>query len=163
MSEHDIILEGRHITKMYGGVKALARIAEKFNKEMFVLNIPYEKTPENIDYLVSQYGEMIDFITDKTGRKLDEQALKDSIRLNNEGRKYLLEAYDFCKSVPSPSRSDDWKNFIIYVLLSGTKEGVEVAKTYRDELRQRSDDGIAGKTAFLSGCGCHFGDPAVSR
>nr|MDO8085906.1 2-hydroxyacyl-CoA dehydratase family protein [Candidatus Sigynarchaeum springense] len=56
----------------------------------------------------------------------------------------MLEAFDLCKHVPSPANSDDWKNFVISVLTSGTKEGVAVAKTYRDEPQDRVDRGIAG-------------------
>ena len=36
-----------------GGVKALERIGELYNKDVFVLNSPYRDTPESIDYLVT--------------------------------------------------------------------------------------------------------------
>lgn len=127
-----------------GGVKALERIGELYDKDVFILNSPYRDTPESIDYLVAQFGRLIEFVKEKTGRDLDDEKLRQAIRYNNEGREYLLEAFELCKQVPSPANSDDWKNFVIYVLLSGTPEGVNVARTYRDELQKRVDNGVEG-------------------
>ena len=123
-----------------GGVKALKRIGEIFNKEVFILNIPIEVTPNNIDYMVEQYEQMIDYIEEQTGRKLDQQKLKQTIKYNNQARQYLIEINELCKHVPSPSNSNDLKNFIMFILLLGTKEGVDVAKGYRDEFQDRIEN-----------------------
>lgn len=123
-----------------GGVKALKRIGEIFNKDVFILNIPIEVTSDNVDYLVEQYEQMIDYIEEQTECKLDYQKLKQSIKYNNQAREYLIEINELCKHVPSPSISNDLKNFIIFILLLGTKEGVEVAKSYRDEFQKRVDN-----------------------
>lgn len=127
-----------------GGIKALKRIGELHDKETFILNVPYDNTPKSADYMVDQYKQMIDYIERETGRELDYDRLQQSIRYNNEAREYLVEALDLCKNVPCPSNSKDWKNFIMVVLLYGTKAGVEVSKLYRDELQERIDKGIAG-------------------
>jgi len=127
-----------------GGVKALKRIGEIFHKDVFILNIPIEITNDSIDYLVEQYEQMIEYIETETGRKLDKNRLKQTIKYNNQAREYLIEANDLCKKVPSPANSNDLKNFIIFILLQGTKEGVEVAKLYRDEFQNRIDNGING-------------------
>ena len=123
-----------------GGVKALKRIGELFEKEVFILNIPIEVTSDSIDYLVEQYKQMIDYIERETGRKLDNIKLKQTIRFNNQVREYMLELEDLCKHVPSPINSNDLKNFIMIVLLQGTKEGVDVVKTYRDEFKHRIEN-----------------------
>jgi benzoyl-CoA reductase/2-hydroxyglutaryl-CoA dehydratase subunit BcrC/BadD/HgdB len=127
-----------------GGVKALKRIGEIFDKDVFILNIPIEDTPKALDYLTEQYEQMIDYIEERTGRKLDYQKLKQSIKYNNDARRYLIEINELCKHVPSPSISNDLKNFIMYILLMGTKEGVEVAKGYRDEFQYRIDNNNFG-------------------
>ena len=127
-----------------GGVKALKRVAEHYNKEVFIINMPYEYNTKSIDYMMEQYERLIEFIEAQTGRKLDEQKLKQSIRLNNEAREFMIEAYELAKQVPSPANSNDLKNFIMYVLLNGTQAGVEVAKTYRDEFKGKVENGIPG-------------------
>lgn len=127
-----------------GGVKAIHRIGDIYQKQAFTMSVPIENTPHNLEYLIKQYHNMIDFIKKETGHELDYDALTQSIRYNNESRKYLLEAMNYCKQVPCPANSDDWKNFIIFLLISGTKDGVEVAKIYRDEMADRVSKGIAG-------------------
>lgn len=123
-----------------GGVKALKRIGEIFNKEVFILNIPIDVTLKSIDYLTEQFEEMIEYVENETGRKLDNELLKKSIRYNNEAREYLIELNKLCMNVPSPANSNDLKNFIMIVVLLGTKESVEVAKLYRDEFKSRVEN-----------------------
>jgi len=127
-----------------GGVKALKRIGEIFNKDVFILNIPIESTPDSVDYLTDQYKKMIEYIENETGRKLDYDKLKMTIKYNNQAREYLIEANNLCKNVPCPANSNDLKNFIIFVLLQGTEEGVEVAKLFRDEFKFRIENGLTG-------------------
>lgn len=125
-----------------GGVKALKRLGEIFDKEVFILNIPIEVTEDSVEYMIEQYKQMIEYIENETGRKIDYNKLKQTIRYNNEAREYVLQVENYCKNVPSPANSNDLKNFIMFILLQGTKEGVEVAKTYRDEFKHRIDNGI---------------------
>ena len=127
-----------------GGVKALKRIGEIFNKDVFILNIPIEVTPDAVDYLTDQYKEMIKYVENETGRKLDYDKLKKTIKYNNQARKYLIETNNLCKNVPCPANSNDLKNFIIYILLQGTEEGVEVAKLFRDEFKYRVENELTG-------------------
>ncbi len=127
-----------------GGVKALKRIGEIFNKDVFILNIPIETTPDAVDYLTDQYKEMIEYVENETGRKLNYDKLKKTIKYNNQAREYLIQVNNFCKNVPCPANSNDLKNFIIYILLQGTEEGVEVAKLFRDEFKFRIENGITG-------------------
>ncbi|MFX0100828.1 MAG: 2-hydroxyacyl-CoA dehydratase subunit D [Candidatus Hodarchaeota archaeon] len=128
----------------FGGVKAIQRLGDFYNKKFFVLNPPINDTPSDVDYFVNQYEKMIEHIENATGRTLSDNKLKRAMKCNNESRKYLLEAYEYCKQVPSPSNSNDFKNFIIFALLSGIPEGVEVAKVYRDDLARRVENGIQG-------------------
>ncbi|KKN55221.1 hypothetical protein LCGC14_0584560 [marine sediment metagenome] len=127
-----------------GGVKTLMRLGEIFNKEVFILNIPIEVTSDSIAYLVDQYEQMVEYIENETGCKLDFEKLKQSIRYNNQSREFVLEMQELCKNVPSPAKPNDLKNFIMFNLLQGTKEGVEVAKTYRDEFQHKVKNGIPG-------------------
>ncbi len=127
-----------------GGIKVLKRIGEIYKKDVFVINTPYEYTPESLDYLVNQFKAMIDFIKERTGRDIDFDLLRQSIRNNNKAREYLVEALELCKNVPSPASSNDWKNFIMFVLLAGSEPAIEVARIYRDEFKEKVGKGLAG-------------------
>lgn len=127
-----------------GGLKALCHVGDIYNKEVFIINTPFENSPEAIKYLAGQYRDMITFITNQTGRTLDHELLRASIHNNNIARGYIAEAMDLCKNVPCPATSDDLKNFIIYVLLGGSEAVIEVSRTYRDEFRHRVGNNIPG-------------------
>ena len=127
-----------------GGLKALCHVGDIYNKEVFIINTPFENSPEAITYLAGQYRDMITFITNQTGRTLDHELLRISIHNNNIARGYIAEAMDLCKNVPCPATSDDLKNFIIYVLLGGSEAVIEVSRTYRDEFRHRVENNIPG-------------------
>jgi len=127
-----------------GGVKALKRVGELYDLDVFLIHTPYEYTEESVRYLVAQFQAMIRYITDKTGRTLDEDKLRRAIHNNNLAREHIVAALELCRNKPSPARAEDWKNFIIYVLLGGSDEAVEVAKAYHDEFRHKHDSGISG-------------------
>lgn len=127
-----------------GGLKALCHVGDIYNKEVFIINTPFENSPEAITYLAGQYRDMITFITNQTGRTLDHELLRVSIHNNNIARGYIAEAMDLCKNVPCPATSDDLKNFIIYVLFGGSEAVIEVSRTYRDEFRHRVENNIPG-------------------
>lgn len=135
-----------------GGLKALCHVGDIYNKEVFIINTPFENSPEAITYLAGQYRDMITFITKQTGRTLDHELLRASIHNNNIARGYIAEAMELCKNVPCPATSDDLKNFIIYVLLGGSEAVIEVSRTYRDEFRHRvetSRPGLPGEKRRL--------------
>jgi benzoyl-CoA reductase/2-hydroxyglutaryl-CoA dehydratase subunit BcrC/BadD/HgdB len=127
-----------------GGVKALLRVGEIYDKPVFLLHTPYEQTPESLDYLVKQYRAMIAHITEQTGRTLDPDKLRRAVHNNNVAREHIVQALDLCKNAPSPARSDDWKNFIIYVLLGGDDAAVDVARIFHEEFRHKHEHGIPG-------------------
>lgn len=127
-----------------GGAAALHRIGELYRKDVFLLHIPYEVSSEAVAYLVDQYRHMIAYVEERTGRRLDHDRLREAIRYNNQARSYLKEAFELCKRVPSPCNSNDFKNFLIYALLSGTEAGLRVARLYRDELKARVDANACG-------------------
>lgn len=127
-----------------GGLKALCRVGEIYNKEVFIINTPFDSSPEAINYLVGQYRDMIAFITRHTGCTLDMDLLRMSIRNNNIARGYIAEALELCKYVPCPATSDDLKNFIIYVLLGGSEAVIDVGRAYRDEFRHKVENNIPG-------------------
>jgi benzoyl-CoA reductase/2-hydroxyglutaryl-CoA dehydratase subunit BcrC/BadD/HgdB len=128
-----------------GGLKALQEIAGIFNKPIFTLHIPYRFNKENIKYLVKQYEEMIQFISNITGKKFDIDKLKEAIILSNRSTSLVKKIYKLNATVPSPFSGDDLKNFgVIFALLLGTKEGVDVAGRYLDDIQEKVDSNIPG-------------------
>jgi len=127
-----------------GGVKALKRVGELYDMDVFLIHTPYEYTEESVRYLVEQFRGLIRHVTERTGRTLDPDKLRRAVHNNNRAREHIVAAMELCKNRPSPARSEDWKNFIIYVLLGGSEEAVEVARAYHDEFRRKHEGGKPG-------------------
>ena len=117
--EPNILLASNHLCD--GGIKTLKRIGEFFNKDIFILNVPTELTDISIDNLVDQYHKLIDYLEEETGRNFNYNKLKQSIIYNNQSREYLLEAFELCKNVPSPANSNDFSDFVGFMIVRGTK------------------------------------------
>ncbi len=128
-----------------GGLKTILNLGENIGLETFVIDIPYPPvTREKTDYLVKQFRGMIDYITEFSGKKYDPDRMKESIRYSNEATRIIRELYELCTQKPAPITSDTLKNFqIIFALLLGTKEGVEVAQVFLDEAKQHLKNGCA--------------------
>lgn len=69
-------------------------LREHHGLENFVLDVPYVWTQEGEDYLVRQLRELIALLEEKTGKKYDEDALKDTLRRENETRAYMRAFFE---------------------------------------------------------------------
>lgn len=128
-----------------GGLAVLENVARHFGKDMFIIQVPPFESEEAVRYLAGQLREMTRFVSDHTGVPLDQDRLRQSIDATNRARELVVELYEIAQAVPSPARPRDLVNFgIVFSLLLGTEDGVEVARIFRDELKARADAGIAG-------------------
>ncbi len=128
-----------------GGLAVMENLAHEFGKDLFVLNVPQKPSDENIHYLADQMKSLGRFVSDHTGRALDEERLKEAITYTNEARELMVEAYQYAQQVPSPVNGKLLNNFgIVMALLLGTPAAVKVCRAYRDEFKKRVEKGVSG-------------------
>lgn len=128
-----------------GGLKSVHELGHIHKKDVFTLQIPYEYSKKTVQYLVSQYREMIDYITEKTGRNLDIDKLREIIRCSNKSVELIRQVFEMCKHIPAPITGKELKNFaIIFALISSYPEGIEVANQYVKELEDKVSKNIGG-------------------
>ncbi|MFC1610761.1 2-hydroxyacyl-CoA dehydratase subunit D [Myxococcota bacterium] len=136
-----------------GGLALVEELARRFDKDLFVLHVPNDDRPDGVDYLAEQIRTMVDFVSAHTGEPLDGERLAAAMRKTNEARALLKETYALAGAVPSPARRRDMVNLnIVMSLLLGEDAAVEVARTYRDELRRKieqHDTGVEGEQLRL--------------
>jgi benzoyl-CoA reductase/2-hydroxyglutaryl-CoA dehydratase subunit BcrC/BadD/HgdB len=121
-----------------GGLAVIELLAKQFGKDLFVLHVPQDNTSKNVQYLADQISNMVEFITDHTGEQLDRHELAKAINLSNRAREILVDMYEIGRSVPSPIRSKDLRNFgILMPLFLGTEAAVNIAQAFKDELISR--------------------------
>ncbi|MEW6203473.1 MAG: 2-hydroxyacyl-CoA dehydratase family protein [bacterium] len=128
-----------------GGLQTVNELGRLYGKKVFVLNIPHNFSGESVRYLTHQFEEMIEYITEMTGKVMDYDRLRHIVHLSNDARGHLVDIFGIAKNIPSPVTGRDLKNFaIIFALLLGTEEGVEVARLFYDELKSRLETGAGG-------------------
>ena len=72
-----------------GNINTFRYLKERFGVEDYVLDIPHEWSPEAERYVVQQLRGLICVLEEKTGRKYDEDALRETIRRENESKEHF--------------------------------------------------------------------------
>ena len=128
-----------------GGLAVIENLARMFDKDLFVIQVPPFQSERSVAWLADQLRDMAAFVADHTGRPLEQQRLHAAVDATNRARALMVELYEIAQAVPSPARPRDLVNLgIVFALLLGTEDGVDVARIYRDELKARADAGVAG-------------------
>ncbi|MCP4606592.1 MAG: 2-hydroxyacyl-CoA dehydratase [Proteobacteria bacterium] len=128
-----------------GGLAVLEHLANHFKKDLFVIHTPVKRDENAVAYLADQLRAMVDFVTQHTGSSLDTERLHRAVEYTNQARSAWMEMSELLTHIPTPARKHDMRNFGIAIsLFLGTPEGVEIARTYRDEFARKVEAGIAG-------------------
>lgn len=131
-----------------GGVAVMENLAQLFNKDLFVLNVPQENTEQNVAYLADQIRAMVEFITRHTGEPLDEGKLRRAVENSNLTSKIMGEVYQLAQNVPSPTDGRLLSNFgLVMPLFFGTEAAVEIAQAFKAEFSARIENGTPGVPA----------------
>jgi benzoyl-CoA reductase/2-hydroxyglutaryl-CoA dehydratase subunit BcrC/BadD/HgdB len=69
-----------------GNINTFRHMETKHGVESYVIDVPHEYSPEAEQYVVSQLKELIALLEKKTGKKMDMEALKETIRRENESK-----------------------------------------------------------------------------
>ncbi len=75
-----------------GNINTFRYLKERFGVDDFVLDIPHEWSPEAERYVVEQLCGLTGLLEAKTGRKYDEDALREVIRRENESKELFRSA-----------------------------------------------------------------------
>jgi benzoyl-CoA reductase/2-hydroxyglutaryl-CoA dehydratase subunit BcrC/BadD/HgdB len=130
-----------------GGLAVMENLAREFEKDLFVLNVPQEPSGENIRYLADRMKALTRFVSDHTGKALDDDRLQEAVAYTNQARDLMQDAYRYARRVPSPVNGKLLNNFgIVMALLLGTPAAVTVCRAYRDEFKTRVEKETMGVT-----------------
>ena len=128
-----------------GGIAVMENLADLFNKDLFVLNVPQEDSEHNVAYLTDQIRAMVEFVTRHTGEQLNEDKLRQAVENTNRTRKIMKDVYQLAQNIPSPTDGHLLTNFgLVMPLFCGTEAAVEIAQAYKDEFTARVVNGIPG-------------------
>lgn len=96
-----------------------------------------------LDYTIKQIKGALAFLEQVSGRKLDEDRLKEVVRLAGEASELYEEMQQLRKAVPSPAGSEDILSCVMPIVQwSGTQQAVDFYRSLRDEIKARVDAGV---------------------
>lgn len=109
----------------------------------YFLDRPYTYTGRTLNYYVQEYQELICFLEEQTGRKMDYDRLKEVVRKSYRATELSMEINELRKAVPEPLPCEGiFALTAVNWMMAGTDEAVELLTLMRDELRRRVDHGI---------------------
>jgi benzoyl-CoA reductase/2-hydroxyglutaryl-CoA dehydratase subunit BcrC/BadD/HgdB len=101
----------------------------------FFLDRPFQRSKEEMDYLVGEIKEMINFLEQQSGKKMNWDRLSEIVARMDEHIKLLQEISELRKAVPSPFSIQGYLKLLTTdYLFPGQPEATEYLKTLRDEL-----------------------------
>jgi len=137
-------------TGCYTFMKWFELLREEYDCPCVFLHVPYQGEgriePEHRDYMVRQIREeVIPALERVSGRKYDEDALRERLALSVQAEDDLVWVLQSAMNRPSPI--DAYFGAVYYVgpifsAFRGTPEGVEYYRALRREVQARLDDGL---------------------
>ncbi len=95
----------------------------------------------HIDYAVAESQRLVGFLTEATGRRLDEDRLKEVVRLSDRACELWDEIMSFRRCRPVPFSAAEMGIMFVMVTLQGTQTAVDYLTRVRDEIRQKAEAG----------------------
>ena len=129
-------------------------LRQEYNCPVAMLHVPYQTDgtihPHQRDYIVQQLrSEVIPKLEQVSGRKYDEDRLRECLRLSRQAEDDLVHVLESAKTVPSPI--DAYFGGVYYIgpifsAFRGTEDGVEYYRALREEIDARMKAGLGPVT-----------------
>lgn len=113
----------------------------------FYLDRPYRYSRQDMAYMIKELKNLVGFLEEQTGRKMDYDKLKETIRLSQEVIDLYRDIYALRKHRPAPMRNRVLMNqLLMEMFFTGAPKGVEYFKTVRDDIAEK----VKSKEGFVS-------------
>lgn len=128
-------------------MKIFQELARRFpDARVFYADLPQVSVEDiqeyHIDYAMAEAERLTDFITETTGRRLDEDRLAEVVRLSDRACELWDEIMSFRRYRPVPFSAAEMGIMFVMVTLQGTQTAVDYLTRVRDEVRQKAESGI---------------------
>lgn len=120
--------------------------ADLYDTPHYHVDGPQRYSPEAVNYLATEFKNLISFLEKETGRKMDWDKLREGLKHSEKMIALSKEVRELRKAVPSPmDNRRSWETNWINWFFSGSQQGVDYWTTLRDELKERV---AQGRSAF---------------
>jgi benzoyl-CoA reductase subunit B len=129
-------------------------LRQEYDCPVAMLHVPYQSEgrvlPHHVEYIVEQLRtEVIPKLEQVSGRRYDEDRLREALRLSAQAEDDLVWVLESAKNTPSPI--DAYFGGVYYIgpmftAFRGTPEGVEYYRILREEVQERVRNGVGPVT-----------------
>jgi benzoyl-CoA reductase/2-hydroxyglutaryl-CoA dehydratase subunit BcrC/BadD/HgdB len=110
---------------------------ELSNSPGFFLDNPFQDSPGEIDYLVGELGDMVSFLEERSGRKMDWNKLSEMIERTNHEIDLYREIGELRKAKPSPLSILGYLELLSAdYMFPGQPEATDYLTLLRDDLQK---------------------------
>jgi benzoyl-CoA reductase/2-hydroxyglutaryl-CoA dehydratase subunit BcrC/BadD/HgdB len=100
-------------------------------------------TPQSMDYWLADHRALIRFLEKQTGRRMDNDLLKEVATLSDRATRVYAEINELRRAVPCPMPAEAaFAPLAVYRAWAGTQTCVDFLEGLRDELKERVARGI---------------------
>ena len=108
----------------------------------FFLDNPFQDSPGEMKYLVGELEDMVRFLEEKSGRKMDWNRLSEMVESTDREIELYREIYQLRKAVPSPMSALSYLELLSAdYMFPGQPEAIQYLTQLRDELKEMIQDG----------------------
>ena len=123
-------------------IKWYQALAQELDVPFFLLDAPYQHEPglpdHAVQYVAAQLEALIAWVTQHTGRRLNEKKFAQALELSNEAITLWREIRELCQARPSPLNAPDlFLAMAPIVVLRGTKDAVTYYRKLKTEVEGR--------------------------
>ena len=93
----------------------------------------------HVDYAVSEMHRLIAFLTEATGRKMDDDRLKETVGLSDRACALWDEIMSYRRHIPVPLSAAEIGIMFVMVTRQGTQTAVDFLTRVRDEVKERAE------------------------
>lgn len=117
-------------------------MAELSGKPFFLIDVPYYHNEETIRHVAAQLKELVSFLEEHTGRRLDYDRLKEVCELSNTMTETIWEWLEWRRHVPLAQSSKLVAfTLVLQILFTGSEQGIDIAQGLLREARERTQRG----------------------
>jgi len=106
----------------------------------FAIDVPYYHNDDSIRHVAAQLSELIPFLEEHTGRRLDYDRLREVCTLSNRTTESIWEWLEWRKQVPLTQTSKVAAlTLVMQILFTGSREGVDISAALAREAQERCE------------------------
>ncbi len=141
----DLIISANNIC---GSItKCAEALSRYYQVPLFLIDTPFVSSTVNsysIDYVKSQFKDLISFLEKVTGRKYDYDKLAEVCDLSWQTLNLWKEIVDLSKNIPAPQNGlDSFTHILPLTTLRGTEDAVNYYQRLKSEIQKRVEQKVS--------------------